>query len=576
MSGYAWYLKLQDLVSGPAAKLAARYRTAFDRVSQANARFRSENRQGGQSIDGLRAKIESLRKYRDGLDIRVNIRGIREANAEIGRLEGQLSRLEGRGRGAGAPGGQGGGGMGMLAGLGRFALPALLGGSLLTGAGALARNVMDREQLQLQFGLFTKSQAKGNELYGQLNRYADVTPFSNDEILNSGRNLLSMGFGAERVMPLLEKLGNVAAGLKIPFEELTGVFGKMSQKGFADTSDLYQFTDRGIPIMEYLGKVLKKSNAELFKMAEKRQLKFEYIEEAFTRMSAKGGLFEGMLDKMANTMGGKWSTIMGTAKTQITDFGAQFEGSLNRGLDALVEFQKHTPGVLTSLANLTKGLQGIGGELVKLFSFGSKGGFMGGLAQVIDNLAMFATNIQANMAWVGGGESWQHRVAAIRRNRGEEAANKFFTEWVVTNKWDLYARNEARKQVMDPARQAYAEKYLPKSEAYRKRQEYEQAVKQKQALDAFIKANTKGQKLTGGGSADGGGGAGTGISRASGLSETVGAVKSQTINVTIQTLKAAEQIVIRKEEGVEPAQAEAMFQDMMIRMFSGIGRLAPL
>lgn len=576
MNGYAWYLKLQDLVSGPAARLAARYRQSFDRVSQLNRRFSQENRQSGQAVDTLRTKMQRVNGER--VKVRVDSSDVDAATQRVGRLRDSLGRFAG---GGGAGGGSGGGGRGggLLGGLlgnvgfGGIARRLTLG-ALLAGGGALAGNVMDREQLQLQYGLFTRSQAKGNELYGKLNRYADVTPFTNDEILNSGRNLLSMGFSAERVMPLLGKLGNVAAGLKIPFEELTGVFGKMSQKGFADTSDLYQFTDRGVPIMEYLGKVLKKNNAELFKMAEKRQLRFDYIEQAFDRMSAKGGLFEGMLDKMSTTMGGKWSTIVGTATTQITDFGTQFEGSMGKGLDAIMEFQKYTPGVLTSLADLTKGLAGIGAELGKLFSFnkGSSKGFLGALGQVLDMANTFGVkSIQGSLAFINGNKGWQEKMEEIRRTQGDAAANKFFREKVQTGG----LQSEAFHQVFDPSLKKYWEKYEPTSQAYKNRQAFEQARKIKQAHDDFIKANLKGQKGgAGSGLAGGsGGGTGNGISKASGLSETVGAAKSQTVNVTIQTLKAADNITLRNDQGITDSDLEAKFQDMLRRLFSGLSRI---
>ncbi|GAB3734926.1 hypothetical protein [Spirosoma lituiforme] len=403
---YEFAMRLKDLVSPQLARINATVSRTASTVQQATSRMQSGFARAGQSVEQLRRRltfgreiqnIDTLNRHLDGLtrrrDISVDTREIRQLNREIGQAEREMQRLQRLG-GGGTGGAVGGGISGMLAGsVGGMLTTA----ALVAGAGAMLQQGIGREQTQMAYEQFTRDPAIARDLIAKQNRFADVTPFTNEEVMGAGRSMLSYGFKANDIVHQESMVGDVAAGVQTNFGELAGVYGKLKSKGFADTSDIWQFADRGIPILDALSKSLGKSKEEILKMAETRQIKFTDIEKAFESMTSKGGMFEGMLDKMSKTTGGKLSTLMGTVQNKI----GMLAESLNPIISLLLEvgsglFAALDP-VFNAIMNLFKAFEPLFIAIGKLLELFGIGGQQAGLLTVIMQLLATAIN---GVAWV--------------------------------------------------------------------------------------------------------------------------------------------------------------------------------
>ena len=195
-------------------------------------------------------------------------------------------------------------------------------GAGITGIGMKIQQLgAGLEMTRMGFQTMLGDAEKGNAMLAKLNEFANFTPFSNEEIIQSGKTLLAYGVPAGNVEGLLKRLGDASAGSGKKIAELAPIFGKVFAKGRADTEALYMMTDASIPIIDALGKMYGKSNGEILKMAESGQITAGDIDKAFTQMTSSGGIFANLMEKQSKTSIGLWSTITGQISAAAMNIG---------------------------------------------------------------------------------------------------------------------------------------------------------------------------------------------------------------------------------------------------------------
>ncbi len=252
---------------------------------------------------------------------------LKTVSGQFDSLQGKANRLN---RTTNRPAKGGGGGMGIAAMIGGF------GGAYLAIDGL--KNIMgmggDMEQTEQSFTTMLGSLTKAKSVIGDLNKFANVTPFTNAEVIKAGRSLTAFGVRGKSLMPTLKNIGDVAAGLKIPFGELSDIYGKIKVGKLVQGEDLNQLAGRGLPIYEALGRVLGVSADKIRKLGAEGQITADHMEQAFENMAGKGGVFFDLMSKQSQTFGGRLSTLMGSLQQKFMLFG---KNTLNPFLGKFVD-----------------------------------------------------------------------------------------------------------------------------------------------------------------------------------------------------------------------------------------------
>ena len=189
----------------------------------------------------------------------------------------------------------------------------------VAGIGYLGKQIWDlgtgMEQTKVAFSTFMGDADKANTLIGQLNEFANITPFDNAEVLKSGQMLLSAGLAGDEVTESLRMIGDVASGVAMPLEDLSQIYMKAMNKGKLQAEELNQMSERGIPLMQELARMTGKSKGEVYKLAETGAITSDIVQQAFQNMTGAGGMYHNMMDKQSKTVGGRFSTLIGKLQT---------------------------------------------------------------------------------------------------------------------------------------------------------------------------------------------------------------------------------------------------------------------
>lgn len=234
--------------------------------------------------------------------------------------------------------------------VGVLATLGVVAGGVFAAIGAAVQAVssaVEFEQINIAFETIIGNAEQAKATLASLEQFANVTPFDTPEVIRAGQALLALGFAADQLVPTMEYVGNISAGLKIPFEELATLMGQFRAQVKIQTQDLKQLSTRGIPIIRELAKTYGVTEQEVFRLAESGQLSFKNIEYAMKSLSAEGGQFEGLMDKQSQSVAGLFSTLMSEVLISLRNIGTGLLEAWNvkgglRGLIAGVQFIRET------------------------------------------------------------------------------------------------------------------------------------------------------------------------------------------------------------------------------------------
>lgn len=319
MSGYSFSIFLKDFASSSLNKISTGLSQLQSKVTASQSNIQKNVGKTAFSIDELRLKLDILNSKRTASK---SIDDIRRLKTEINQVEREIKKLEslppkGFGERLRGIGSQFGGLIGLAGGM-AIAMSAWNGIKSLFNLG------VDMEQTNIKFNVLLGSAEKAGKLLGDLNQYANFTPYSNEGIIKGAETMLGFGIAQEKIMGNMRMLGDVAMGNEERLGRLSLVYSQVMATGRLMGQDLLQMINQGFNPLQIISDNTGISMGVLKQKMEGGAISAEMVEEAFRLATSEGGRYHNMANEMADTAGGKWSTMMGTFKKQLSRVGMKF------------------------------------------------------------------------------------------------------------------------------------------------------------------------------------------------------------------------------------------------------------
>lgn len=221
----------------------------------------------------------------------------------------------------------------------------------------LVRNVLEVrgqfQQLEVAFTTMLGSADKANDLMSQLVRTSATTPFDLKSVSEGAKQLLAYGTQADEVNGTLIRLGDIAAGLSIPLNDLVYLYGTTMTQGRMFTQDLRQFQGRGIPIADELAKIFGVTKDKVGELVTAGKVGAAEVQQAIENMTNAGSRFGGLMEAQSHTITGQISNIEDAIDSMFNDIGKANEGVINDalgGVSYLVEHWKEIGQIVLNVA----------------------------------------------------------------------------------------------------------------------------------------------------------------------------------------------------------------------------------
>lgn len=191
---------------------------------------------------------------------------------------------------------------------------SMIGLAAMWGVGTIAlggfiREAAKLEQIKVAFKTMLGSAGLAKETLAELFEFARVTPFEIPGVLGTARILLGMGSAAKELRPQLKMIGDIAAGLSVPLEQIAMSFGKVQAAGYLTGYELQNLRRAGVPLVRELSAILGKDREAVQHMVRTRKVSFDLFQQAFKNMTEAGGVFHNLMFEQAKTLLGIISNI---------------------------------------------------------------------------------------------------------------------------------------------------------------------------------------------------------------------------------------------------------------------------
>lgn len=208
------------------------------------------------------------------------------------------------------------------------------------------------QQLEVSLSTILGGEQKATALLNQLVRTAATTPFDLQSVAQGAKQLLAYGESAEKVNEDLIRLGNIAAGLSLPLNDLVYLFGTTMTQGRLYTEDFNQFTSRGIPMVRELAEIFGIAESEVKAFVEAGNVGFPEVQKVIENLTNEGGMFFELMEKQSKTIAGQISNIEDAFSMMLNEIGKSNEGVINdalSGVSYLVENYKQIGQTLAEI-----------------------------------------------------------------------------------------------------------------------------------------------------------------------------------------------------------------------------------
>ncbi|MGL5805951.1 MAG: tape measure protein [Xenococcaceae cyanobacterium] len=185
-------------------------------------------------------------------------------------------------------------------------------GSVQNAIAGLTQNVIaagtQAERQRVAFETFLGSAEKANKLLAEVRTFAATTPFQLPEITEAAKQLLAVQVEADKVIPTIKMLGEIAAGADKPLSQLLFTYVQIKNQGKATAEEINQLYNAGLSNADF-AKALGIAENQVKELASEGKIGFAEVQKTIESMTAAGGRFAGLMDKLGGTTAVKLSNL---------------------------------------------------------------------------------------------------------------------------------------------------------------------------------------------------------------------------------------------------------------------------
>lgn len=204
------------------------------------------------------------------------------------------------------------------------------------------RGEFEMQQRSLQILLQNKDEA--DKLWEKTIDLAVKSPFRVKELVTYTKQLAAYRVESDKLYDTTKMLADVSAGLGVDMNRLILAFGQVKAANFLRGTELRQFTEAGIPMLDELAKLFTElegravSAGDVFERISKRMVTFGDVEEVFNRITSAGGVFYKMQEEQSKTLAGLYSNLHDSIDIMLNDIGKANDGLLKGSINVAKEF----------------------------------------------------------------------------------------------------------------------------------------------------------------------------------------------------------------------------------------------
>lgn len=212
------------------------------------------------------------------------------------------------------------------------------------------------ENQRIALGSILQDGGKATAMFSKIQSLAVKSPFGIMDLNQYVKQLSAYSVPYNELYDTMKRLADISAGVGVDMGRIILAFGQVKAAGFLKGTELRQFTEANIPMVDKLAERFTNltgemvSAGEVYDMISKKKIAFEDVKAVLWDLTDEGGMFNNMQEVLSESLASKWKNLSDAVDVM---FGKIADGGVGSGLKWIAEL----------LTDITKGWKYVGAAI---------------------------------------------------------------------------------------------------------------------------------------------------------------------------------------------------------------------
>lgn len=213
------------------------------------------------------------------------------------------------------------------------------------------------EKQKLAMNAILGNEGFANTISSQINSLAVKSPFGIMELNQYAKQLTAFQIPYNELYDTMKRMADVSAAVGVDMGRIILAYGQVRAAKFLKGTELRQFTEANIPMIDMLAQRFTKLKGEIVSagdvmdMISKKEVSFEDVKAVLWELTGEGGKFYNMQEVLSESVQAKWKNLADAIDLMFADIAESTSGPLKSLAELLTELTSRWKTIAAVVAN---------------------------------------------------------------------------------------------------------------------------------------------------------------------------------------------------------------------------------
>lgn len=214
---------------------------------------------------------------------------------------------------------------------------------------------LEKQKLAMSAILGDKGMA--NTITSQINTLAVKSPFGMLELNQYAKQLTAFQIPYNELYDTMKRMADVSAAVGVDMGRIILAYGQVRAAKFLKGTELRQFTEANIPLIDMLAQRFTKlkgemvSAGDIMDMISNKEVSFEDVKAVLWELTGEGGKFYNMQEVLSESVQAKWKNLADAIDLMYADIAESTSGPLKGLAEILTELTTQWSTIAWAITN---------------------------------------------------------------------------------------------------------------------------------------------------------------------------------------------------------------------------------
>ncbi len=199
------------------------------------------------------------------------------------------------------------------------------------------------EKQKLAMKAILGDEGMANTISSQINTLAVKSPFGIMELNQYAKQLTAFQIPYNELYDTMKRMADVSAAVGVDMGRIILAYGQVRAAKFLKGTELRQFTEANIPLIDMLAERFTKlkgeivSAGDIMDMISNKEVSFEDVKAVLWELTGEGGRFYNMQEVLSESVSAKWKNLADAIDLMFADIADSTSGPLKGLAEILTE-----------------------------------------------------------------------------------------------------------------------------------------------------------------------------------------------------------------------------------------------